>query len=178
MSHPKSPLPVLYFVAITGREIDIWKESLEILNRYIGKIFLQSSIFNFSEFTDYYEKEMGKNLKKAIFFFKDLKSPEFLVELKHICYEIERKFADGKGNRKINLDPGYIELSKVVLSTFKNYSHRIYLGKGVYAEVTLIYKNKTFNPLSWTYPDYTQREIIEIFNKAREEYKKVLNAYR
>ncbi|PMP65907.1 MAG: DUF4416 domain-containing protein [Thermodesulfobacterium geofontis] len=175
MSHPKIPPPQLYFVAITGRILDLWKEVLENLKSELGSFLFQSKIYDFSSFTSYYEKEMGKDLKKTIYFFEKLKPPEYLIELKYKCYEIEKSLAEPSGNRTINLDPGYLGLSKIVLSTFKDYAHRIYLGKGVYAEVTLIYKNKTYVELPWTYPDYRQPEIIEIFNKARAWYKECLN---
>ncbi|MCU4138408.1 MAG: hypothetical protein MW689_000197 [Thermodesulfobacteria bacterium] len=175
MSHPKTPSPQLYFVAITGKNLELWEKVLNILKKDLGNLILQSKIFDFSSFTSYYAKEMGENLKKGFYFFENLKPPEYLIELKHKCYKIEREFADFSGNRTVNLDPGYVGLSKIVLSTFKDYAHRIYLDKGVFAEVTLIYRNKTFTELPWTYPDYKQPDIIEIFNKARAWYKEHLN---
>jgi hypothetical protein len=175
MSHPKSPPPQLYFIAITGRDLDLWEKALDLLKPELGSPIFRSKIYDFSSFTSYYAKEMGENLKKGIYFFEKLKPPEYLIDLKYKCYEIEKNFADSLGNRKVNLDPGYLGLSKVVLSTFKDYAHRIYLGKGVYAEVTLIYRNKTYIELPWTYPDYKQPEIIEIFNKVRAWYKENLN---
>jgi len=171
MSHPKVPPPQLYFIAITGKDLEMWKEVLNILKPELGDPFFQSQIYDFSSFTSYYAKEMGENLKKGFYFFEKLKPPDYLIELKLKCYEIEKELADSSGNRRVNLDPGYLGLSKIVLSTFKDYAHRIYLSKGVYAEVTLIYKNKTFTELPWTYPDYKQPEIIETFNKVRDWYK-------
>ncbi|MBO8144070.1 MAG: DUF4416 family protein [Thermodesulfobacterium sp.] len=175
MSHPKTPTSQLYFIAITGKNLDLWNKVLGTLENELGKSIFQSEIYNFSSFTSYYSKEMGEELKKSFYFFEKLKSPEYLIELKHKCYEIERKLAEPSGNRTVNIDPGYLGLSKVVLSTFKDYAHRVYLGKGVYAEVTLIFKNKTFTELPWTYPDYRQPQIIEIFNKARTWYKEHLH---
>lgn len=175
MSHPKVPPPHLYFIAITGKNLNMWEKVFDILKSELGSFFLQSKIYNFSSFTSYYAKEMGEDLKKGIYFFEKLKSPEYLIELKYRCYEIEKSLAEPSGSRIVNLDPGYLGLSKIVLSTFKDYAHRIYLGKGVYAEVTLIYRNKTYVELPWTYPDYKQPEIIEVFNKARTWYKEHLN---
>ena len=73
--------------------------------------------------------------------------------------------------RRVNIDPGYISLDKLVLFTTKNYSHRIYLNEGIYAEVTLKFERKSFVPLPWTYPDYKTLEYIDFFNKIRETYK-------
>ena len=74
------------------------------------------------------------------------------------------------GKRRINLDPGYISQSKLVLATTKNHGHRIYLGKGIYAEVTLRYRNKAFRPWEWTYPDYRTEEYVEILEEIRSIY--------
>lgn len=174
MSHPKEPDPVLFFVALITRELPLAEEIQKTLNSVLGEVILFSEPFNFSQFTTYYEREMGNDLKKIFYFFEALKNPEFLVELKHLCYQLELNYSLPSGNRQINIDPGYLNLSKVVLSTFKDFSHRIYLGKGVFAEVTLIFKNKTYTELLWTYPDYRQKMVIALFNKAREIYKQKL----
>lgn len=174
MSHPKEPDPVLFFVAVITRELLLAEEIKKDLRSVLGKVILSSEPFNFSQFTTYYEKEMGGDLKKIFYFFEILKNPEFLVELKHICYKLELNHSLSSGNRQVNIDPGYLNLSKVVLATFKDFPHRIYLGKGVMAEVTLVFKNKTYTELSWTYPDYRQKMVIELFNKAREIYKQKL----
>ncbi|OGX43889.1 MAG: hypothetical protein A3G38_03040 [Omnitrophica WOR_2 bacterium RIFCSPLOWO2_12_FULL_51_8] len=76
--------------------------------------------------------------------------------------------------RLVNIDPGYLDLAKLVLASTKDYRHRIYLERGIYVEITLFYQRKTFNPWEWTYPDYRSREYIEVFNRIREIYKKQL----
>lgn len=174
MSHPKQPEPVLFFVALITSKLSLAEKIKDALCLYLGKVILSSEPFNFSQFTNYYQKEMGTDLKKLFYFFEILKDPDFLVELKHICYKLELDHTLSSGNRQINIDPGYLNLSKVVLSTFKDFSHRIYLRNGVFAEVTLIFKNKTYCELPWTYPDYKQPYTIELFNKARSIYKQKL----
>ena len=77
---------------------------------------------------------------------------------------------DLDGKRRINIDPGYLSLSKLVLLTTKDFSHRIYLGRGIYAEATLRYTNKTFQPFEWSYPDYRSDDYVGFFNKVREGY--------
>jgi len=74
----------------------------------------------------------------------------------------------GFGPRSINIDPGYLDLARLVLASTKDYKHRIYLNKGIYAEVTLFYQDRTFQPWQWTYPDYKTPEYIAIFNKIRD----------
>ncbi|MFN4196639.1 MAG: DUF4416 family protein [Caldimicrobium sp.] len=178
MSFPKEPDPALFFIAVTEREKGFFLELKHIFEEDLGMLLLQSSTYNFSEFTDYYEKEMGKPLWKTFYFFEYLKDPSFLVDFKHLCFKIEREYATLEGNRRINIDPGYLTLSKVVLSTFKDYVHRIYLGNSVYGEVTLIFREGTFQPLAWTYPDYKKEEVIQTFNLARKLYKEKLHACR
>jgi len=95
--------------------------------------------------------------------------------------ELERKYSEG-GRRKINLDPGYITESNLVLASTKAYNHRIYLKEGIYAEVTLIYRKKTgYEPLPWTYPDYRTRLALDFFGEVRrlyrEELKKEMRKY-
>ena len=72
--------------------------------------------------------------------------------------------------RRVNLDPGYVSLSKMVLATTKDYSHRIYLGQGIYAEVTLHYRHGAFHPWEWTYPDYASQRYLDIFGHIRDIY--------
>ncbi|MBI5756814.1 MAG: DUF4416 family protein [Nitrospirae bacterium] len=81
--------------------------------------------------------------------------------------DFQRAFSGENLLRPVNIDPGYITLAKVVLASTKDYSHRVYIGKGIYAEVTLSYENKTFRPFSYTYPDYRSDEYIALFNMAR-----------
>ena len=105
--------------------------------------------------------------------FKRLRDPGRLRNVKLRCVEIEKKFSRG-GKRKINIDPGYISEANLVLSTTKDFSHRIYLGKGVFAEITLLYSGKHYIDLPWTYPDYKTNEYKAIFSKIRGLYREQL----
>lgn len=82
-----------------------------------------------------------------------------------------REFIGEKGRRRINLDPGYLDSAKIVLVSTKDFSHRIYLGNGIYGEVTLIYSGKNYQTLPYTYPDFRTQEYLDIFKKVREMYK-------
>jgi hypothetical protein len=93
-----------------------------------------------------------------------------LPEIKQTTNRLEEKYATPVGNRRINIDPGYLCSEHVILATTKGYTHRPYLREGIYADLTLIYRNKSFQPLEWTYPDYRQEEIIQLFNQFRKTY--------
>jgi hypothetical protein len=83
---------------------------------------------------------------------------------------LEEKYANSDGHRRFNIDPGYVCLEHVILATTKGYTHRPYLRDGIYADLTLIYRSKSFQPLEWTYPDYRKEEIITLFNQFRKKY--------
>lgn len=168
MSHPKPPLPVKAFAGILLSDPKPMDEVVERLIEGHGEIDMVSEIFPFTH-TDYYEREMGKDLIRRFVTFRDLMEPDRLPILKHLAFSIERRFSDGKG-RKVNIDPGYIALEKVVLSTFKNFSHRLYLGDSVYGDLVLIYRKGSFLPLEWTFPDYREDEIRNFLESVRRRY--------
>ncbi|MEN3045598.1 MAG: DUF4416 family protein [Candidatus Hydrothermales bacterium] len=168
----KKPPKVKFFVGMISKDEDIMKEALSILKEKAGDVEFESPLFPF-EHTDYYEKEMGKNLKRKFYSFKPLREPDEIVDFKIFAIEVEKKFLDNE-KRKVNIDPGYVELSKVVLSSTKNYSHRIYLGKGIYAEVTLFFAKGEFMDFPYTYPDYRTKEYKEFFKIVREALKRGL----
>ena len=125
----------------------------------------------FFDRTKYYAKEMGWPLYRQFISFEKLIRPEDIVEIKLIANRMESGYSvDGK--REINIDPGYISLERLILATGKNYIHRIYLSKGIYADLTLVFRKGSFKPLEWTYRDYAEPEIIDCFNDTRERYKK------
>jgi hypothetical protein len=146
---------------------------LQVFKKEFGveKIDLQSDIIKF-DFTEYYNEEMGENLYRYWFSFSPLIQLSEIYKIKILSNEIEKKYFSENANRKVNLDPGYVDGSKLVLFSTKNYSHRVYIGEGIFAEVTLLYKHKQFHALDWTYPDYKTQTAIEFFSKVREVYNK------
>jgi hypothetical protein len=145
-------------------------ESLEIrLCRLWGVIDLRSPVFDFI-FTDYYTSEMGGDLKKRFYSFENLIAPESLADVKHAAAALEAELAD-KAGRTVNIDPGYLEESKLILASTKNFSHRIYLRNGIWAEVTMRFVRGKFVTHDWTYPDYSQELAIEFLMRTREVYR-------
>jgi hypothetical protein len=120
--------------------------------------------------TRYYEREMGWPLYRRFVSFERLIKPEEIVQVKLLCNQTERKYSVA-GKRGINIDPGYISLERLILTTGKNYTHRIYLSKGIYADLTLVFRKGSFVSLQWTYRDYADPMVIAYFNGIRERYK-------
>ena len=145
------------------------------LEKKFGPLDFESSIVPFNS-TKYYEKEMGPGLLRQFLSFQRLINPQDLAAIKLYTNRLEKRLScrQDRFSRKINLDPGYICASKLVLATCKNYSHRIYLDKGVFAEVSLHFRQGTFIPWPWTYPDYKTSEYVRCFNAIREIYLKQL----
>jgi hypothetical protein len=127
----------------------------------------------FFDRTQYYAKEMGWPLHRRFVSFRELIRPEQMVEVKLETNRVENAYLE-EGNRKINIDPGYVSLERLILATGKNYTHRIYLSKGIFADLTLIFNKGSFRPLVWTFEDYASPEIISLFNDVRERYKRQL----
>jgi hypothetical protein len=74
------------------------------------------------------------------------------------------------GNRLVNIDPGYLLAERLVLASGKNYAHRIYLSSGIYADLTLVYRDRDYRPLAWTYPDYAEPKVRNWLRWLREKY--------
>jgi hypothetical protein len=148
------------------------------LEAVYGRIDLETEMSPFVA-TRYYEREMGPALQRQFWSFEALIAPDALAGIKRQTNAIERTFAmqDGQGwRRRVNLDPGYVDLAKLVLATTKNRQHRLYLGQGIYAEVTLRHTGGRFVPWEWTYPDYRLAECLAFFDAVRRRYRQHLAA--
>ncbi|MEO0095283.1 MAG: DUF4416 family protein [candidate division WOR-3 bacterium] len=172
MAEIREPQKVLAFAGLIFVKDFNVDSALEYFNELLGRVIKKSQVISFIH-TTYYNEEMGENLFRQWVLFEKLIYPNLLIELKHKSNEIENKFLNEKGGRMINIDPGLVSLSNIILASTKNYSHRIYLGKGIYAEVTLIYKNHQFRPLEWTYPDYREETALKFFTECRIVLKKI-----
>jgi hypothetical protein len=170
MGSVKTHPPVKLIIGFIFKEEQIFNQAKIILKKQFGRIDFESQILPFCH-TDYYEEELGKDLKRKFVSFEKLIPAQNLSKIKIISSRIEKKLTY-KGLRLVNIDPGYLDLSKLVLASTKDYKHRIYLNKGIYAEVTLFYQGKNFNHWEWTYPDYKTPEYIAIFNRIRGIYAK------
>lgn len=164
------PQPVKLFVGMLAAKPEWFDEAERRLVSHYGPADVAGEALPFEQ-TDYYREEMGTDLKRKFLGFERLIRPDDIVEIKHVTNAIEDEFArrikNGPG-RPVNLDPGYVGLSKVVLATTKDYAHRLYLGRGIYAEVTLHYHQEKYEPCEWTYPDYRTPEYGRFFLDVRK----------
>jgi len=175
MGEEKLPQKVKLFFGLIFAERDIFDAVLKRLANDYGDIDYMSDVVPFDK-TSYYEKEIGANLSRVFISIKELTAPDELPSVKIQTNILERHFGRADGTRIVNIDPGYLGLSKVVLATTKDYNHRLYLGRKIFGEVTLHYKGdeKTFAPWEWTYPDYREKMAIDFFNHMRQVLKEQL----
>ena len=167
----KEPRPVKLIIGILAADKDALAEAAGAVNERIGKVDLASEVWPFTQ-TDYYKDETGANILRQFVSIEGLVEPGKLGEIKHTTNKMEQEIAGAlkmSVPRPVNLDPGLIEASKLVLATTKNYSHRIYIGNKMYAEVTLIYEKGGWRHFEWTYPDYRQQSYQEFFSEVRNK---------
>ena len=163
----RKPKLIKLFCGMIGSREAILK-GVESLGLLFGEVDSENKLIAF-DFTDYYRAEMGVGLLRKWISFQTLRERAYLALAKHLGTRLEEELSIG-GGRSVNIDPGYVDDAQVVLATAKNYSHRIYIGMGFYAEVSLIYKDKAFRALNWTYPDYQTTDALDFFEQARKAY--------
>ncbi len=168
VSIPRNASKVMLIYSMIGKDASLVDEAEGSLHKQFGETCRKSDLLAFDR-TNYYEEEMGGNLVRRFIAFSDLIDPRRLAGIKLWSNEVEKAFAED-GKRKINFDPGYISLERLILATGKNFTHRVYLDHGIYADLTLIYYHKSFRPLQWTYPDYADETVIDFMNSVRVEY--------
>lgn len=166
------PRSVQYFASILFSDEEVLVSSLDDLTGTVGKIIDRTEITTFDQ-TSYYRKEMGERIMRIFVLFSPLKARDMLPYIKGETNAIEDRYLSN-GKRVINIDPGYISLENMILATTKGYAHRIYLTKGIYGDLTLMYSDGSFRSLPWTYPDYAGQTITGVLNNWRERYKKEL----
>lgn len=170
MGQARTPGPVKLFCGLLYGDARLAEMAGGLLQREFGRVDRVSREWPFEQ-TDYYRAECGPDLKRRFVGFETLIPPERLAEIKCRTGRIEQEIAcQGVAPfpRPVNLDPGYVDLSKLVLATTKDRAHRIYLGAGIFAEVTLQYVSGRWEPLPWTYPDYRQPAYHAFFLALRE----------
>ncbi len=174
MADPSEPPPVKLICGIITARKDLYDEILGLLEDSLAPVELQSGWMDF-EMTDYYSERMGRPLFRRFVGFAGVASPGVLCDAKMRTNAIEarlsRRHAGQGPPRCVNLDPGYVEYSKLVLASMKNFSHRIYLRDGVYAEVTMQYRGNRWRALEWTFPDYASGSYDEFLTRVRDALK-------
>jgi hypothetical protein len=168
MGMPSSPAPVKLIVGLLAASDDLLGEAAKALSQRFGPVdaFSTPSTWGFS---DYYRSEMGDFIRRQFISFERLIAPGQLAEVKHLTNEMENAWHTESG-RRVNIDPGYIAATKLVLASTKDAVHRVYLGDGIYAEATLHFGHGSLQPYPYSYRDYAAADAIAFFNAVRASY--------
>jgi hypothetical protein len=171
MAEVKPFAPAKLIVGIISSQDRYFGRAGEALDALYGPIESKSPFFGF-RLTDYYEKQMGKDLRRLFLSFAPLIPPESLAEIKirtnSLEEEIQETFA-GEG-RLVNIDPGILTRSALFMATAKDFAHRVPLRRGVYAHLELLFTRSAVKPLPWTYPDFQQPGYQNFFCEVRRAY--------
>ncbi len=165
-------------VAVFSRHDQALQWARDRVHERWGSVVLSSPKFSFQE-TNYYEHEMGVGLIKQFHIVDGWFDPQLLAQRKLDSNAWETEFANmglSGDQRPLNIDPGYITPTKLILASTKDRSHRIYLANGIYAEETLYYHDRRWQSRPWTYTDYKRTDFQEFFSVAREWMKTEVSA--
>ena len=169
MSIPRIPDPACLVMSVLASGRERAEAAVPLLVRQLGPLDRVLGPFPF-DFTSYYDREMGPGIQRWLWVFSNLVDRGELARIKCLTNDVESSFlVDGR--RTFNLDPGLLTLENFILATGKNRAHRIYLGDGIFADLTLVFREESYRPLPWTYPDYADSELILVLNELRESYK-------
>jgi hypothetical protein len=168
MSLPQPPKPAKLVVGFFLKDKALAGGIARELQSQLGAVDMVSDWMDF-DFTAYYHKEMGAPLFRRVMVFKALVEQTRLAAIKGITNQLEGRYLR-HDRRRVNVDPGYLLAERFVLATGKNFTHRIYIGQGIYADLTLIYQKGAFRTLPWTYPDYADRRMIDFLTLVRNKY--------
>ena len=174
MAEIKLPEPVRFLTGILASDEDALQVARKLIGRVWGSPDTDAGIVQF-DYSQYYRKEAGERILRSFLAFPYRFAREELVQRKLEANRMEQELAGMLHNgfsRPVNIDPGYLAPEKLVLASCKNFAHRIYLGDGVFAEVTLLYKAGKFVPLDWTFPDYASGDYYPFLYEVRQKLMK------
>ena len=169
MSTPRPPKPAKLVIGVILKEDALLGRIVAALEERFGPPDMVSPWLPF-DYTDYYRSEMGGPLKRRLFSFRRLIDQAALPAVKLETNRIEGRFCRDR-RRRANIDPGILTYERFVLATGKNYTHRIYLGRGIFGDLTLVFSGGAFQPLPWTYPDYAAPDLSGFLTEVRRRYR-------
>ena len=169
MSLPREPNPAKLVIRFLFSDQGAQLQALDGLASDFGPMDFLSMPGDFP-YTTYYDEEMGRGIRRQTAAYLNLVAHGSLPDIKLRTNEIESRFLQN-GKRLVNIDPGILSMERLVLATGKNFIHRVYLREGIWADLTLIYREGAYRPLPWTYPDYREPEFLHYLETLRKKLK-------
>jgi len=155
-------------VAVLTGDKELLSDVIALLEKHFGSCDYKGSWHSFTQ-SDYYEEEMGKDLKRCIISFENLKPAYTADEFKGWAEEVEKQFTSDE-KRRVNIDPGYVDNLKTVLVSGKCGGHKICSSPGVFVDYILWY-NKGWQPFPWSFPDFKDGTYDEDLVNIRRIFK-------
>jgi hypothetical protein len=167
-----TPPPGKLIVSAIYGHIDAVADALKLLEKQFGRIQFETLDIPYTD-TEKYAEEMGNGLQRRFFSFEREARRDSLPDIKPALTRIEEQLGDRVDDytfRTVNLDPGILTPANLTMASNREYNYRIYLGKGVFADIQLIWARGQFTRLPWTNPDFYHDEAIDFFVRARETF--------
>jgi hypothetical protein len=171
MARIQTPPPGRLIISVIYNSLDGLADCLKLLEKQFGRVQYETTEIECSD-NGYYE-EMGRQLSRRFFSFEKMVERDALPEIKANCHKIERQLGDQVDDytfRTVNVDPGILSPGNLIMSSHREMGHRVYLGKGVFAETTLIYARRRFTQLPWTNADFCHEEAVRLFTECRQTF--------
>ena len=165
----RQPRPVKLIAAVLFADAASFGDARDALQHLFSPVDFQSEPVPF-DYTDYYRAEMGAPLQRVLLSFHRLVGPGTLASVKHASRDLEDRMAEN-GCRRVNIDTGYLDMFKLVLASFKGRGNKIYLERGVWADMTLYFTKRGFQTFPWTFPDFKSGLFHADLKRIREIYK-------
>ena len=166
-----NPKPVKLIIGILAADDNCRIAAVGAIQAEFGQLDMESQVWPFTQ-TEYYKKQAGENILRQFVTVEKLIDPGGLAEVKLTANKIEQELSKKLAlalPRPVNLDPGTVEPSKLVLASTKNFSHRIYIGQNIYAELTLSFIKGIWQSYQYTFPDFKQSTYHQFLTKVREK---------
>jgi hypothetical protein len=167
----RQPQPVKLMVGILAADGRCLDAACRRVIETFGQADLTSPVYPF-DLTEYYKEQAGPNILRQFLAIEQLIDPGQMADIKHKANQIEKELAESLKtpfSRPVNLDPGYVEPSKLVLASTKNFAHRVYIGTGIWAEVTLTYNRGIWQVYPYTFPDFKSGRYNTFLSEVREK---------
>jgi hypothetical protein len=171
MAQAKPFVSAKLIIGVISAEPDVFERTEKALVDLYGPGDLRSPLFPFN-LTDYYKEEMGPNLGRLFFSFRNLVPPDGLAAIKVRTNALEEEIGRGHPalRRAVNIDPGIMTAAALFMGTAKDFAHRVPLTQGIYAHLELLFGKNEVRCLDWTYPDFRRPEYGVYFLEVRKVY--------
>jgi hypothetical protein len=167
VSKPRKPQQAKLIVGLLFSDFGLRQKAFEAFDEIFGPADFITEPVPF-HYTSYYDAEMGQGILRQWCSFARLVTPETLPDIKLTTNRLESELSVD-GRRRVNIDPGILSEERLVLATGKNFTHRVYLRDGIYADLTLIYQRGGFQSLPWTFPDYREASLLHYLAVLRQK---------